>query len=261
MNVQETLEEKVDRFKVYYMELISTAECEQNLTHQNVPSKILCCSIFDAISKSVFPEITSNRERYISLVRRCDSWPESKKVSLLHLVRLFEITKNIPPNTNQLVELAQQKFNRIFPISNNLSRNHVPISSDINLEDILTLWPKQNSTHIKIGGVKPHQLMHENLLWLYRNSVVHEYRNPGQGFELGQYVPEYAFYQKLSTINSLTDKGFNFTNRWELVYPVNFFINLCKEALNVAALNHLENQTCPFQGYSEGTYWLPNFND
>ena len=110
MNVQETLEEKVDRFKVYYMELISTAECEQNLTHQNVPSKILCCSIFDAISKSVFPEITSNRERYISLVRRCDSWPESKKVSLLHLVRLFEITKNIPPNTNQLVELAQQKI-------------------------------------------------------------------------------------------------------------------------------------------------------
>lgn len=260
MNDLETLSEKVDRFKTYYLDLIKTAECEQNLANQKVHSKILCCSIFDAISKSLFPKSTSNCMRFVSLVRLCEGWPESQKVSLLHLVRLFEVTPHLPSSANKLKEFATQEFGKSFPISNRLMSNNKPISSDIDIENIKVLWPTQDDKPIKIGKVMPHQLKHEHLLWLYRNSVVHEYRNPGRGVELGQYVPEYAFYQEVSTVSALTEKGINFSNQWELVYPASFFIELCKQALNVASSIHLKNETCPFKAYSEGTYWIPDFN-
>ncbi|WP_180834560.1 hypothetical protein, partial [Vibrio parahaemolyticus] len=79
----ETLEEKVARYREYFMELISVAEDQQNQVHQKVHSKILCCSVFDAISKSIFPEIKSNKQRFVELVRLCDIWPESQCVSVL----------------------------------------------------------------------------------------------------------------------------------------------------------------------------------
>ena len=139
--------------------------------------------------------------------------------------------------------------------------NNKAISSDVEIEAILDLWPTQNGKPIKIGKVLPHQLKHEYLLWLYRNSVVHEYRSPGRGVELGQYVPEYAFYQEMATVSEIDEKEFKFTSHWELVYPYRFFINLCKEALDVVSLLHNKNKTSPFQAYSEGTFWLPNFNE
>ncbi|MGO3423307.1 MAG: hypothetical protein ACTIMZ_12760 [Pseudoalteromonas distincta] len=257
----ETLEEKVDRFKEYYLGLIKTAECEQNITNQKVHSKILSCSIFDAISKSIFPEISSNCQRFTALVRLCENWPESQKVSLLHLVRLLEITPNLPSSTNELKIYATQQFESKFPNSNSIMSNNKAISSDVEIEAILELWPTQNGKPIKIGKVLPHQLKHEYLLWLYRNSVVHEYRNPGRGVELGLYVPEYAFYQEMATVSKIDEKEFKFTSLWELVYPYRFFINLCKEALDVVSLLHNKNKTSPFQAYSEGTFWLPNFNE
>lgn len=257
----ETLEEKVDRFKEYYFGLIKTAECEQNITNQKVHSKILSCSIFDAISKSIFPEISSNCQRFTALVKLCKNWPESQKVSLLHLVRLLEITPNLPSSTNELKIYATQQFESKFPNSNSIISNNKAISLDVEIEAILDLWPTQNGKPIKIGKVLPHQLKHEYLLWLYRNSVVHEYRNPGRGVELGQYVPEYAFYQEMATVSEIDEKEFKFTSHWELVYPYRFFINLCKEALDVVSLLHNKNKTSPFQAYSEGTFWLPNFNE
>ena len=111
----ETLEEKIDRFKQYYLGLIKTAECEQNVVEQKVHSKILSCSILDAISKSIFPEISSNCQRFTALVRLCKNWPESQKVILLHLVRLLEITPNLPASTNELKKYATQQFESKFP--------------------------------------------------------------------------------------------------------------------------------------------------
>lgn len=256
----ETLEQKIDRFKQYYLSLIKTAECEQNIANQKVHSKILSCSIFDAISKSIFPEISSNCQRFTALVRLCENWPESQKVSLLHLVRLLEITPNLPSSMNELKKYATQQFDNKFPNSNSIMSNNKAISSDVEIEEILELWPTQSGKPIKIGNVLPHQLKHEYLLWLYRNSVVHEYRNPGRGVELGQYVPKYAFYQEMAMVSEIDEKEFKFNSHWELVYPYRFFINLCKEALSLVSLLHNKNKTNPFQAYSEGTFWLPNFN-
>ncbi|TON65005.1 hypothetical protein CGH51_24160, partial [Vibrio parahaemolyticus] len=92
-------------------------------------------------------------------------------------------------------------------------------------------------------------------------SVVHEYRNPGNGVELGQSVPEYAFYQEIALVSSLTESKMTYTNRWELVYPQKLFIKLCKNALEVACEYHINKGLSPFSTYSNGTYWIPDFNE
>nr|WP_321239390.1 hypothetical protein [uncultured Tolumonas sp.] len=257
----ETAEEKVARYREYFVELISVAEEKQNLAHQKVHSKILCCSIFDSISKSIFPEIESNRARFVALVRLCDSWPESQKVSVLHLLRLFEVANNLPKEAKMLEDYVLTNFGNRFRSTNRIMSNSLSISSDINIEELLTLWPKDNPKPVKINNVLPHQLKHEYLLWLYRNSVVHEYRNPGNGIELGRCIPENAFYQEVSTVSSFAESKMTFTNHWELVYPQKLFVNLCRNAIEVACKHHLNKKSNPFSSYSEGTYWLPDFNE
>ncbi|EJO2021542.1 hypothetical protein RQY88_004220 [Vibrio vulnificus] len=257
----ETLEEKVTRYREHFMELISVAEQQQNLAHQKVHSKILCCSVFDAISKSIFPDIKSNGQRFVALVRLCNAWPESQHVSVLHLLRLFEVTNELPKEAKMLEDHVLKHFGSRFKSTNSIMSNNISISSDIHIDDLLALWPKDNQKPMKVGTVLPHQLKHEHLLWLYRNSVVHEYRNPGNGVELGSSVPDYAFYQEVATGSSFTESNMTFTSRWELVYPQKLFINLCKNAVEVASEHHLKKGSSPFTAYSDGTYWLPDFNE
>ena len=52
-----------------------------------------------------------------------------------------------------------------------------------------------------------------------------------------------------------------YTNKWELVYPTGFFHRLALEALTSIARLHAQNKTSPFEAYSQGTYWLPEFNE
>ncbi|EHT4943417.1 hypothetical protein VV99796_03211 [Vibrio vulnificus] len=259
----ETLEQKLERFRRYYFHLIEVAESDVNLDDQKVHSKILCCSILDAISKSIFPEIKSNCQRFIYLVRQCKSWPDSEKVSVLHLLRLLEINPSLSFEEQRLKKQVLLKYSRMFEPTNSLNNSEFPISSDMDVSELLELWPRQNSEYVKVGGVKPYQLKHEYMLWLYRNALVHEYRSPGNGvdLDLGQYAAEHPFYQQVTTVDSFGENQLQFTSRWELVYPSRFFLNLCKNAVEVACEFNCERGTSPFNGYSRGTYWLPDFNE
>ncbi|MDE1358819.1 hypothetical protein L9W73_16160 [Vibrio aestuarianus] len=259
----ETLQQKLERFKKHYFHLIEVAESDVNLDDQKVHSKILCCSILDAISKSAFPEIKSNCQRFISLVQLCRSWPDSQKVSVLHLLRLLEISPILSLEEQQLKKQILLKYSRMFEPTDYLMNSEFSISSDMDVNELLELWPRQNDQYVKVGGVKPHQLKHEHMLWLYRNALVHEYRSPGNGvdLDLGQCAAEHPFYQQVTTVDSLGKNRLQFTSRWELVYPSRFFLNLCKSAIEVACEVNLKRGTSPFNGYSSGTYWLPDFNE
>jgi hypothetical protein len=64
--------------------------------------------------------------------------------------------------------------------------------------------------------------------------------------EVGQYVSEDAFYKKVAMVSAIDEKEFKLASHWELVYPYKFFINLCKKALDVAAVLHYL-KTSPFK--------------
>jgi hypothetical protein len=141
-------------------------------------------------------------------------------------------------------------------------KSHSYLAKDPELHTVLELWPTDSKDKpIKLSNVAPEQLTHKHLFWLYRNSLVHEYRNPGNGVERisnGENVP---FYHELSTITSLSNEGLQFTNNWELVYPFGFFRELCLVAAKNVSTMHANNNTSPFSAYISGTYWFPTFNE
>jgi len=106
------------------------------------------------------------------------------------------------------------------------------------------------------------QLQHKNLLWLYRNSIVHEFRIPGSGQEPISSMIENPCYQAISTFSGNNSKDFKIVHRnFELHYPISFLKKMCQESLQSIAQEYRDKGKSPFTVYSEGEYWIPNFNE
>ena len=131
------------------------------------------------------------------------------------------------------------------------------------LSEVQSYWPADANGDLKpIKKVHLTQLQHKNLFWLYRNSLVHEYRIPGRGAEWTAELGSDPYYQEVAFIEEFSrDTGIRFTNRWELVYPTGFFLQLTQAALTNIAEFHQRNASSPFAAYSEGSYWIPAFNE
>ena len=260
--MSETINEKIDRFIEYYTGIINGAmhakHCETDGTNRGVPVTILLCSIFDSLGKCRFPNINKNGERFKKLSQISD-WQNHNKISLLHLVRALEAT-NFESDFNDLKEYSLSEFQKRFPSKNSLIHTSIPIDNDIESNEIEDIWPQNNNKFIKLGNISIEVLKHENLLWLYRNKVTHEYRSPGIGQESLSERENQPYYTEISHI-SPSSQGITWTNKWELIYPVCFFEDLCRKALITVADHYRDIQESPFKAFEEGQYWIPKFYD
>ncbi|MEP4558412.1 hypothetical protein [Cobetia amphilecti] len=138
-----------------------------------------------------------------------------------------------------------------------MTRQEIPITHDIPIEEVYDKCPalrRYDAQKSKCKSIK--RFKHENLLYLYRNYLVHEFRHPGKAIENDRHSCQPPFYQKTATINYLGDNDCDFSNGWELVYPVGFFVFMCKEALSVVVSYHENNKTSPFANYSDSSFWI-----
>ena len=124
-------------------------------------------------------------------------------------------------------------------------------------------WPTdENGNFRHLGNIQIEHLLHKHLLWLYRNRLVHEYRIPGLGSESPFRLEYDPYYQQVSTIDFSRDTGIRLTDsHWELVYPTGFFRQITETVLMNIAKFHRQNETSPFTAYSDGNYWIPEFNE
>ncbi|WP_124082540.1 hypothetical protein [Pseudomonas aeruginosa] len=261
--MSESLELKVSRFIEFNRLMIKSAIQDHNLDHQGVPAKVLLCSILDSLSKSRFSGVLSNGKRFISMLDACSDWEEKDHVSLLHLARAFEIEPHESSDFSEAKVWISQQMERRFRLSNRLLSVQMKIANDPSMGSVLERWPKNSDGSPKaLGGLNLSKIQHKSLLWSYRNSLVHEYRIPGRGAErrLGQ--DSSAYYQQVSAVEGLDlENGLRFSNRWELIYPTGFFRSLAEHVLQRVAEFHLLNGSCPFAAYSQGSYWIPAYND
>ena len=261
--MSETVEQKVGRFVEFNQTMIENAVESRNLEHQGVHAKVLLCSILDSLGRSRFPEIKRNGERFVSLLDGCSNWPEKDHVSLLHLARAFDVESYDAAEFSDVQLWVVEQMQRYFQLSNRLLSVHVPIVKDPQMSVVLESWPQSSdSLPQRLGTLTPNRLQHKHLLWLYRNSLVHEYRLPGRGAERYNLRDSSAYYQQVAELEGLSPEvGLQFSNRWELIYPTGFFKRLAEQVLQCVAEFHLSNGTSPFEAYSEGSYWIPAYND
>ena len=92
---------------------------------------------------------------------------------------------------------------------------------------------------------------HLNLLYAYRNHLIHEFREPGRGMEMDQRDTS-PYYHRMTHLSS---NGSDETETWELVYPLGFFVTLAESCLLKLKQHLLKNDLDPYSFYEFGTVW------
>jgi hypothetical protein len=237
----------IDRFVDYFNKQISEIGAI-NTQHAELYQRLLYASVLDTLAGTVFSKRT-NRDRFVSFLQRFCKWPEGDKVSLSHLVQLLR--KNPDPAFEKLRIWSTAKF-KLLPVHGG---QLMSISHDPSYEEVSVNWPSQKEHRTPLEGIDLTSLQHFQLLYAYRNTLIHEMRIPGYGMEFGS--DENPFYHGMTTINDAGD----ITNKTiELVYPRKFLHRLCETGLEQLRLYLVENNLNPYDSRTFGTYWLSELN-
>ncbi len=103
------------------------------------------------------------------------------------------------------------------------------------------MWPK-GSEHERPLGIGLDYLSHFALLWRYRNSLIHEFRPAGGGFDIGESAePYYHQVSEILSVQPADEREYR-----ELIYPVSFLDQLCRRSLDNRASYLLRNGLNPF---------------
>jgi hypothetical protein len=221
-----------------YINSITTASFnKENKTFK----KVLLVSVIDALSKCAYPH-KSPGKRFVSFIDEFCQWELSNKVSMSHLIRFL----NKIPDT-EFSDLRKY----LLPLFDSWLGN---IRKDPDLKDIQKLWPKniEYEQNHPLSKFRPESCAHKWLLYKYRNQLVHNLKVPGHPFEMdGTNEP---FYHSASDENN--------ESYWELVYPLGFFMDMCKAGLSNLKTYCENNRFDPYESYEDvfGTYWIEEIN-
>jgi len=236
------VQKQIERFISYFQnkyEIIKETEFEAN---DELFKKVLYIGIIDAISKTVFPR-KGNRIRFVLFIEIFSGWKNCDRISLPHLVRLLEFTPE--PEYSKLREFAFSAYEQW------LSGDIIGLETDPKYKEIIKYWPKGKDNTEPIEGVKLESLKHANLLYTYRNSLIHELRNLGYGQE------ELSLGKEPSYHSMTMEDG---KDTWQLVYPLGFFENICETCVKNLKKYLIKNNINPYNSFKFGSYWKEELN-
>lgn len=241
MKDTKSLEESVNSFLSFFrssVKEITNLKCPDS--RAALFSKILYSSLLDALSITTAHPEKGNRDRIVEFIRTFCNWDNCERVSLPHLVRLLE---KVPgPTFSNFREYAFSQFDKWT------EGEVIYLDKDPTLESVKKHW-KHNIPILK--DIRIEFLQHVNLFYRYRNSVIHEWREPGYGIEFPRDSPPYY--------HSMTDTDTQ-QNSWQLVYPLRFYEKLCEAAIDNLKDYYLKNRIEPRSCYRFGTYWIEELN-
>jgi len=212
----------------------------------NLFKRILYMAIIDALSKTVYPR-RKNRDRFVSFVRKFSNWQHMDKISIPHLVGLVEKTPD--PEFSDLRNLAYSEIGRWK------QGDPIYLDRDLDEKQALQYWPKQQEYQKPIEGVSLEFLKHAQLLYAYRNTLIHEMREPGHGMDFNPGDTE-PYYHSMSHGGLASPKKMT----WELVYPVGFTERICTSAMGSLKDYYVTERINPYDWFDFGTSWIQELN-
>lgn len=193
--------------------------------------KMLCFSLIDALSIAKFGGDSSG-QKFKCLVKEYSNYEHWEKISIPQLLyRLQKARKHI---YQPLIDYAEKV---LLEASHSYSYS---IENDPPELNLLKKFPEAESI------IKP--CSHIALFHKYRNTVVHEMRQPGYGYEFSR--------DKLPCYRSQTEvPGDRLT--FQLTYPVNFFFRICEQCIQNLENYFLAQKRTPYDAYESkfGDVW------
>jgi len=211
--------------------------------HAGIYKKMIYVGIVDALSKCIYPR-RGNRERFVNFLNEFSGWEHAHRISLPHIFQLLE--KNPEPSFSNLRAYVLSELKKWG------SGEIVHLERDPELAEIRKLWPKEKEHQKPLNGLSVEALQHCNLFYSYRNSLIHEFREPGRGIESQRDAAPYYI-----TFSYLEDPE---EETWELTYPVLFFEKLLESCITEMKSYLLKNEINPYNSYLLGSYWIDELN-
>jgi len=135
------------------------------------------------------------------------------------------------------------------------------LADDPDYSQIQKLWPKGKKYKKPLKGtdISLDYFLHVNLFYRYRNSLIHEIRQPGYGIESDdQTQPDYintSYFIDCADGESVTP-----ASEWELIYPLRFFETLCTSVMVNVRDYCLNCGLDPHTRFLFGSYWIEELN-
>jgi len=205
----------------------------------------LMYSYLDLLSKVTLGNPKGNRERFLHLLENYYEWEYLDFVSV-QLIQI-ELMNEQREQFNDLKRYVTKKL-ATFPKSQPIS-----LSYDVKYEELIELWPGG----LKLNGkYKLEFFTHKNLLYRFRNRLIHEMRPPGSQFNF--FEINYAHYVpvKKMDLNPKTQELEVFDDVWQLNYPLEFFVEMCNSVRKNLERYIRDNSINPYNSYYFGHSWF-----
>jgi hypothetical protein len=209
-----------------------------------VHRKLAYLTTIDALAAATFP-LALNHERFTQLVNNFGVWESAERVSAPYLLRALR--RNPDPAYSKVRRFLQDAVSDWVPL------DMITISRDPEANHVGTHWPP--------GGKKFESAFHDlpwtrfkhlELLYKYRNSLVHEFRTPGHDFQLeGDKEPFYISGHDLKE-----PTAFHEANEWHLVYPDAFLKTLSRTCLQRVEEHFSNDRLDAFRVLGSTEFWF-----
>lgn len=211
-----------------------------------VHKKLVYVALLDTMAGLVFPRLR-NRRRFVELVKEFGAWSEWDKISTPHLVRALEL--NPAPQFNEVRNIGLKHLA-------SWSQGELKkLKDDLDYNVVRSKWPKDKESSQPLEGVALESLQHVQLLYSFRNAVVHSFRPLGTDFEMPEDVEPYYLSVSDSEGES-PDPHFH----WDLIYPAAFFRALTESVFDNVERHTTDNEIDPIEVLKRGRYWLDPLN-
>lgn len=226
-----TNRENIEKYCSSFEEQLAKIQKLEDRLHK----KILLLVILDTLSRARYPQAKTNKARFLQLLKEHIGWKDGQRVSLYRVLLLSP-----PTNQSKLRDYAQTL------VAQWKSWEHPNLTDDPFKNDIESFADTDDERKLLSDST------HLNLLYAYRNHLIHEFREPGQGIETDQRKKSPHYYPMNHIIQ--TDEH-DERESWELVYPLGFFVELVESCLRNLKHYLSENDLNPYSSYKFGTVW------
>src|SRR3990172_10892579 len=166
----ENIENFTNHFREQHKLIDKVGETAIFKTHK----KLLYAAIIDALSGIIYPT-KSNGERFRKIILDFGKWDNAERISMPHLIRFFQL--NPDPSFTLARKFAHQTF------SNWHEGDLIGLEHDLSISEIMAHWTKDKSD---LNSFK-----HYNLIYVFRNALIHEFRTPDFHPELAKDTEPY----------------------------------------------------------------------
>ena len=194
--------------------------------------KILYLVQIDALSRAAFPDEKGHKDRVLKFLNEHSNWSIGDRVSAIHLQdslkKKGELSGPLFDLVNDRVQAFNKRASKIYP------------NDDLTFEEVQGRACSEAPSVVK-------EARYDELFYTYRNTLIHEFREPGKCQLPFDEYPN-PFWDKVLIPNAREMP-------WELVVPHTFLEILSERSINGLESLLIEQNRDPLLAYKLETPW------